>query len=546
MIDTSARPLVEVTDLSVDFSVGGRSIPAVRGVSFEIARGETLGLVGESGSGKSVTALSIMQLLPYPLASHGPGSSILFDGEEVIGAAEPAMRALRGNRIALIPQEPLSALNPLHTIEKQIAEVLLIHKGLSLRAARGQVLELLDLVGLQDAERRLGAYPHELSGGQRQRVMIAMALANEPDLLIADEPTTALDVTIQAQILELLHDLKTRLGMSMLLITHDLGIVRKMADRVCVMNAGEIVEQGPTEDIFTRPDHDYTKHLLAAEPKGDPIAAESGAPIVVDAHDFKVWYPIKTGVLRRTTGHVKAVDGIDVTVRRGHTVGVVGESGSGKTTLGLGLLRLIPSKGPVIYMGEDIQDRSAKALRPLRKEMQIVFQDPYGSLSPRLTIRQIVEEGLKVHAMGGAAEREKLVAETLAEVGLGGDILDRYPHEFSGGQRQRIAIARAMVLKPRFVVLDEPTSALDMSVQAQIVDLLRDLQNRHDLAFLFISHDLKVVRALADEVIVMKDGKAVEQGPAAQIFDDPREDYTKALMAAAFRLEAVDGGVVGT
>ena len=546
MSDIPGRALVKVADLSVDFSVGGRSIPAVHGVSFEIAKGETLGLVGESGSGKSVTALSIMQLLPYPLASHRPGSSILFDGEEVVGAVEPAMRALRGNRIALIPQEPLSALNPLHTIEKQIAEVLLIHKGLSLRAARGRVLELLDLVGLQDAERRLGAYPHELSGGQRQRVMIAMALANEPGLLIADEPTTALDVTIQAQILELLRDLKTRLGMAMLLITHDLGIVRKMADRVCVMHAGEIVEQGPTETIFTRPSHDYTKHLLAAEPKGDPIPADADAPVVIQAEDFKVWYPIKAGVLRRTTGHVKAVDGIDVTVRRGHTVGVVGESGSGKTTLGLGLLRLIPSKGPVIYMGEDIQSRSTKALRPLRKEMQIVFQDPYGSLSPRLTIRQIVGEGLKVHAMGDAAAREKLVADTLAEVGLGGDILDRYPHEFSGGQRQRIAIARAMVLKPRFVVLDEPTSALDMSVQAQIVDLLRDLQNRHDLAFLFISHDLKVVRALADEVIVMKDGKAVEQGPAARIFDNPQEDYTKALMAAAFRLEAVEGGVVST
>jgi microcin C transport system ATP-binding protein len=546
MSDIPGRALVKVADLSVDFSVGGRSIPAVHGVSFEIAKGETLGLVGESGSGKSVTALSIMQLLPYPLASHRPGSSILFDGEEVVGAVEPAMRALRGNRIALIPQEPLSALNPLHTIEKQIAEVLLIHKGLSLRAARGRVLELLDLVGLQDAERRLGAYPHELSGGQRQRVMIAMALANEPGLLIADEPTTALDVTIQAQILELLRDLKTRLGMAMLLITHDLGIVRKMADRVCVMHAGEIVEQGPTETIFTRPSHDYTKHLLAAEPKGEPIPADADAPVVIQAEDFKVWYPIKAGVLRRTTGHVKAVDGIDVTVRRGHTVGVVGESGSGKTTLGLGLLRLIPSKGPVIYMGEDIQSRSTKALRPLRKEMQIVFQDPYGSLSPRLTIRQIVGEGLKVHAMGDAAAREKLVADTLAEVGLGGDILDRYPHEFSGGQRQRIAIARAMVLKPRFVVLDEPTSALDMSVQAQIVDLLRDLQNRHDLAFLFISHDLKVVRALADEVIVMKDGKAVEQGPAARIFDNPQEDYTKALMAAAFRLEAVEGGVVST
>ena len=539
-------PLVRIADLSVDFSVSGRRISAVRGVSFEIGAGETVGLVGESGSGKSVTALSIMQLLPYPLASHGPGSSILFEGEEMVGAPEPVMRAMRGNRVALIPQEPMTALNPLHSIEKQIAEVLLIHKGVAPGAARGRVLELLGLVGLQDAERRLGAYPHELSGGQRQRVMIAMALANEPDLLIADEPTTALDVTIQAQILELLRALKDRLGMSMLLITHDLGIVRKMADRVCVMTEGEIVEQGPTEAIFTQPRHNYTRHLLAAEPKGEPIPADPDAPVVMEAYGFRVWYPIKAGVLRRTVDHVKAVDGIDISVREGHTVGVVGESGSGKTTLGLGLLRLIPSDGPVIYMGEDIQGRKARDLRALRKEMQVVFQDPYGSLSPRLSIRQIVEEGLKVHAMGDAAERKILVADALTEVGLEDDILNRYPHEFSGGQRQRIAIARAMVLKPRFVVLDEPTSALDMSVQAQIVDLLRDIQDRHRLAFLFISHDLKVVRALADEVIVMKDGKAVEQGPAAQIFDDPQEDYTKALMAAAFRLEAVEGGVVGT
>ena len=537
-------PLVRIADLSVDFSVSGRRISAVRGVSFEIGAGETVGLVGESGSGKSVTALSIMQLLPYPLASHGPGSSILFEGEEMVGAPEPVMRAMRGNRVALIPQEPMTALNPLHSIEKQIAEVLLIHKGVAPGAARGRVLELLGLVGLQDAERRLGAYPHELSGGQRQRVMIAMALANEPDLLIADEPTTALDVTIQAQILELLRALKDRLGMSMLLITHDLGIVRKMADRVCVMTEGEIVEQGPTEAIFTQPRHNYTRHLLAAEPKGEPIPADPDAPVVMEAYGFRVWYPIKAGVLRRTVDHVKAVDGIDISVREGHTVGVVGESGSGKTTLGLGLLRLIPSDGPVIYMGEDIQGRKARDLRALRKEMQVVFQDPYGSLSPRLSIRQIVEEGLKVHAMGDAAERKILVADALTEVGLEDDILNRYPHEFSGGQRQRIAIARAMVLKPRFVVLDEPTSALDMSVQAQIVDLLRDIQDRHRLAFLFISHDLKVVRALADEVIVMKDGKAVEQGPAAQIFDAPREDYTKALMAAAFRLEAVEGAAV--
>ena len=541
------EPLVAIKDLSVSFAVSGERIEAVKRVSFEIDRGEILGLVGESGSGKSVSALSILQLLPYPLASHTPESSIRLGGEELVGAPEAAMRHIRGNRIALIPQEPMTSLNPLHSIEKQVGEVLLIHKGLGAAAARTRVIELLHLVGLQEAERRLGAYPHELSGGQRQRVMIAMALANEPDLLIADEPTTALDVTIQAQILALLKDLQKRLDMSVLLITHDLGVVRKMADRVCVMTAGEIVESGETEAVYTNPQHAYTRHLLEAEPRGKPVRATDGAPVVMKAEGFKVWYPVKTGVLRRTTGHIKAVDGIDIEVREGHTLGVVGESGSGKTTLGLGLLRLISSIGPVLFMGRDIQPLGSRALRPLRREMQVVFQDPYGSLSPRLSIGQIVEEGLKVHHIGeGAAGRARLIVEALEEVGLDPDARHRYPHEFSGGQRQRIAIARAMVLKPRFVVLDEPTSALDMSVQAQIVDLLRDLQTRHKLAFLFISHDLKVVRALADEVIVMRDGKVMEQGPAEQIFDRPRHDYTKALMAAAFELEAIETDAVRT
>ena len=539
--------LVQVRDLSVAFEVSKRRIEAVRGVSFDIAKGETLALVGESGSGKSVTALSILQLLPYPVAKHGPGSSIRFDGEELVGAGEAVMRRVRGARASLVPQEPTTALNPLHTIERQIAEVLVIHKRLGAGATRARVVELLHMVGLPKAEKRLGAYPHELSGGQRQRVMIAMALANEPDLLIADEPTTALDVTIQAQILKLLRELQARLGMAMLFITHDLAIVRKVAQRVAVMRAGEIVEMGRVDAVFGAPQHAYTRELLAAEPKGAPSHAAPGAPEVMAAHDLKVWFPIKAGVFRRTVDHVRAVDGIDVRVREGHTVGVVGESGSGKTTLGLALLRLVASKGAVRFGGRDIQGLSGAVLRPLRREMQIVFQDPYGSLSPRLSVGQIVEEGLRVHSRGeNAAARERLIVQALEEVGLDPESRHRYPHEFSGGQRQRIAIARAMVLKPRFVVLDEPTSALDMSVQAQIVDLLRALQARHKLAYLFISHDLKVVRALADEVIVMRDGKVVEHGPAAEIFERPREAYTRALMAAAFALETAEPGIVRT
>ena len=536
----AAPPLLRIRDLSVSFETPGSVVQAVRGISFDIDRGETVALVGESGSGKSVTALSILQLLPYPLARH-PGGSINFRGHELVGARERLLRRVRGNRIAMIFQEPMTSLNPLHTIEKQVNEVLFVHKRLDRRAARARTVELLRLVGLPEAEHRLGAYPHQLSGGQRQRVMIAMALANEPDLLIADEPTTALDVTIQAQILELLKSLQSRFGMALLLITHDLGIVRKMADRVCVMTQGQAVESGPVADVFAHPRHPYTRRLLAAEPSGTPVAADPGAPVLVAARDLRVWFPIKSGLLRRTVGHIKAVDGVSLTIREGHTVGVVGESGSGKTTLGLALLRLQASTGTIEFAGHEIQATSARALRPLRREMQIVFQDPYGSLSPRLSVGQIIEEGLGVHRMGGnAAERVTLVEQALVEVGLEPELRHRYPHEFSGGQRQRIAIARAMVLKPRFVVLDEPTSALDMSVQAQIVDLLRDLQRRHGLAYLFISHDLRVVRALAEEIVVMRDGAVVEHGPARRIFEDPREHYTRALIAAAFELQAVE------
>ena len=541
--------LLTVDDLSVTFDVPDGAVEAVRHISFAIGEGETLALVGESGSGKSVTALSILQLLPYPLARH-PSGSIRFAGAEMIGAGETALQAVRGNRISMIFQEPMTSLNPLHTIEKQISEALILHKGMSAMAARIRVLELLDLVGVKNAEQRLTAYPHELSGGQRQRVMIAMALANEPDLLIADEPTTALDVTIQAQILKLLKDLQQKFGMAMLFITHDLSVVRKIADTVCVMCEGEIVEAGETARIFAAPEHEYTQHLLAAEPKGTKSEPEAGAPIVIEGDDLKVWFPIKKGLLRRTVDHVRAVDGITLSVREGQTVGVVGESGSGKTTLGMALLRLERSSGDIRFDGRDIQGLSTNQLRPLRREMQVVFQDPFGSLSPRMSIGEIIAEGLRIHRLDlDAAGREARVVEALLEVDLAPESRFRYPHEFSGGQRQRVAIARAIVLKPRFIVLDEPTSALDMSVQAQIVDLLIGLQRKYGLAYLFISHDLKVVRALADQVIVMKDGRVVEQGPADSVFDNPREAYTKALMAAAFDLElderAVAEGVVG-
>jgi microcin C transport system ATP-binding protein len=536
--------LLEVEDLSVNFKVEGGTLEAVRQVSFAIDKGRTLALVGESGSGKSVTALSILQLLPYPKAWH-PSGSIRLDGEELCRANEATLRAVRGDRVAMIFQEPMTSLNPLHTIDRQITETLTLHRGLSGRAARERALELLHLVQLKDAEERLTAYPHQLSGGQRQRVMIATALANEPDLLIADEPTTALDVTIQAQILTLLRDLQRRLGMAMLLITHDLTIVRKIADRVCVMTAGRIVEAGPVEDVFERPQHAYTRHLLAAEPKGRPLSRTADAPVVMAGKGVKVHFPIQRGLLRRTVGHVKAVDGVDVMVRRGQTVGVVGESGSGKTTLGMALLRLIRSAGSIRFQDQEIQGWQSRRLQPLRRHMQIVFQDPYGSLSPRMSIGQIIEEGLKLHRMGGDRQgRRRQVARVLEEVGLDPASLDRYPHEFSGGQRQRISIARAIVLEPIFIVLDEPTSALDMSVQAQIVDLLRELQARHGLAYMFISHDLRVVRALSDEVIVMRAGQVVEQGTADRIFDRPQHPYTQALLAAAFDIEAIDSEFV--
>jgi len=543
------NPLLRVRDLSVTFSVGkGKTFTAVDKVSFDLHKGETLALVGESGSGKSVTALSILQLLPYPLAQHPKGSSVTFEGQELIGASEDALRKIRGNRIAMVFQEPMTSLNPLHTIERQIGEILTIHKGLGGQQARRRIIELLGLVGLgAQAEKRLDAYPHQLSGGQRQRVMIAMALANDPAILIADEPTTAVDVTIQAQLLKLLRELQEKLGMAMLFITHDLGVVRKLAHRVCVMQKGKIVESGAVEKVFDKPQHEYTRHLLEAEPKGNPVTPPADAKPLVEAKNVRVWFPIKGGVFRRTLGHVKAVDGIDFQLKEGHTLGVVGESGSGKTTLGLALLRLETAQGQIVFNGQEIQDLRQSDLRPLRREMQIVFQDPYGSLSPRLSVGEIIGEGLKIHGIGkGDGEHERRIVEALEEVRLDPETRHRYPHEFSGGQRQRIAIARALVLKPKFLVLDEPTSALDMSVQAQIVDLLRELQERHRLAYLFISHDLRVVRALADQVMVLKDGKVVERGPARQIFEAPTQPYTKALMAAAFELEAIENGDVRT
>ena len=530
--------VLQVQDLSVTFRQEGRAVRAVRGVSFEVRRGETVALVGESGSGKSVTALSTVSLLPDSAEVAG---SVRYQGREMVGAPEADLREVRGNDVSFIFQEPMTSLNPLHTLEKQIGESLAIHQGLTGAKARARILELLDKVGIQDGESRLGAFPHQLSGGQRQRVMIAMALANGPELLIADEPTTALDVTIQAQILELLAELKRSEGMSLLFITHDLGIVRRFADRVCVMQGGEIVEQGVTSEIFARPQHPYTRKLLSAEPQGGPEPVPPGAPVLLRTEGLRVWFPIQRGLMRRTVGHVKAVNAATLAVREGETVGVVGESGSGKTTLALALMRLVSSEGPVVFQGRDIQGWKSRALRPLRRDMQVVFQDPYGSLSPRMTVGQIVAEGLGVHG-AGSGDPDEMVAQALREVGLDPFMMGRYPHEFSGGQRQRIAIARAMILKPRLLVLDEPTSALDMTVQVQIVELLRELQRRHRLGYLFISHDLRVVRALAHHVIVMKRGDVVEQGPVAQVFDAPRSEYTRTLMAAAFELKA---GAVG-
>ena len=535
--------LVRVRDLSVDFTSAVETVRAVSGVSFDIERGETVALVGESGSGKSVSALSILQLLPYPVASH-PGGSIEVDGTEMIGASARRLRQIRGDRVSMIFQEPMTSLNPLHSIGRQVAEVLTLHRGLPRRQALIRAQELLEMVALGETARRLKAFPHELSGGQRQRVMIAMALACEPDLLIADEPTTALDVTVQAQILKLLGALQRRLGMAMLLITHDLSIVRHIADRVCVMREGAIVEAGACAQIFEAPAHAYTQALIAAEPRGAPLAVADAAEEVVACDDLRIHFPIKAGVIRRTVGHVKAVDGVTLSIREGQTVGVVGESGSGKTTLALALLRLISSAGPISFEERPIQGLTFRRMRPLRRRMQIVFQDPFGSLSPRMTVRQIIEEGLKVHRLQDAEGGGDPVDAVLEEVGLEPAMQERYPHEFSGGQRQRIAIARALVLKPRLVVLDEPTSALDMSVQAQIIDLLRDLQARHRLAYLFISHDLKVVRALCHEVIVLRDGVVVESGPTEAIFERPESAYTRALLAAALDLEATETGAV--
>jgi microcin C transport system ATP-binding protein len=455
-------------------------------------------------------------------------------GDEMVGASEATLRKMRGNRISFIFQEPMTSLNPLHTLEKQLAESLLIHQGLTGQAARDRILELLHKVGIQDPETRLGAYPHQLSGGQRQRVMIAMALANGPELLVADEPTTALDVTIQAQILDLLAELKRSEGMSLLFITHDLGIVRRFADRVCVMQGGEIVEQGPTSEIFAAPKHPYTRKLLSAEPQGRPDPVPQDAAEVVRTEHLRVWFPITAGLLRRTVGHVKAVNDATLSVRAGETLGVVGESGSGKTTLALAILRLIPSTGPVVFMGQNLQDLHGRGLRGIRRDLQIVFQDPFGSLSPRMTVEEIIAEGLGVHGVEPGRDRREMVAGIMTEVGLDPAAMARYPHEFSGGQRQRIAIARAMILRPRLVVLDEPTSALDMTVQVQIVDLLRELQRKWGLAYLFISHDLRVVRALAHKVMVMRNGDVVEAGPADAVFGAPQSDYTQALLAAAF------------
>ncbi|MGX9357072.1 ABC transporter ATP-binding protein [Roseobacteraceae bacterium S113] len=526
--------VLEVRDLAVGFRQDGQVSPAVRGVSFSIARGETVALVGESGSGKSVTALSTVGLLGESAEVSG---SVTYDGAQMVGADEATLRRVRGNDISFIFQEPMTSLNPLHTLEKQLRESIELHQGLTGDAVRKRIIELLTKVGIRDPETRLGAYPHQLSGGQRQRVMIAMALANGPELLIADEPTTALDVTIQAQILDLLADLRNEENMALLFITHDLGVVRKIADRVCVMKSGEIVEEGPTAELFANPQHPYTKMLLDAESTGvpDPVAAD--APVVAETNGLKIWFPIQRGLLKRTVGHVKAVNDATLAVRAGETIGIVGESGSGKTTLALAIMRLIGSEGHLGFEGTDLRALSTRDLRKLRSDMQIVFQDPYGSLSPRMSCAQIIAEGLGVHGRQGDDRPEReLVAEVMSEVGLDPMSMDRYPHEFSGGQRQRIAIARAMILRPKLVVLDEPTSALDMTVQVQIVELLRNLQKKYGLAYLFISHDLKVVRAMSHHVIVMKQGDVVEQGPADQIFEHPQTDYARTLLAAAFDL----------
>lgn len=529
-------PLLKVSNLGIGFQGGGVVMPVVQDVGFTLDKGRTLALVGESGSGKSITALSLARLLPPAARVTG---EILFAGEDVAAMSERQLRGLRGSKITMVFQEPMSSLNPLHTIEKQIGEILELHGARGRDNLRAKVVAALEEVGIPDPASRLNAYPHQLSGGQRQRVMIAMALVNRPDLFIADEPTTALDVTVQAQILALLKDLQTKLGMAMLFITHDLGIVRKIADDVAVMQKGRIIETGPVEAVLSAPQHAYTKMLLAAEPRGNAPASDTAKPLLLQTDDLKVWFPVRRGLMRRVVSNIKAVDGISLQLRAGQTLGIVGESGSGKTTLGLAILRLIRSTGPIMWLGKDISTLNSTAMRPLRRDMQVVFQDPYGSLSPRMSVAQIVEEGLRIQNpdLSAAARRER-VAAALAATDLDPATMDRFPHEFSGGQRQRIAIARAMVLEPKFIVLDEPTSALDMSVQAQIVTLLRDLQARHGMAYMFISHDLKVVKALASDLIIMKAGRVVESGPAALIFASPQHPYTQALFAAAFNIEA--------
>ncbi|WP_298858424.1 ABC transporter ATP-binding protein [uncultured Sulfitobacter sp.] len=523
-------PLLDVKDLRVSFRQDGKLTPAVKGISFHVERGETVALVGESGSGKSVSALSTVSLLGD--TAHVEGS-VTYDGQQMIGANDALLRKVRGNDISFIFQEPMTSLNPLHTIDKQLAESLTLHQGLTGAALHRRILDLLLKVGIHDAESRLGSYPHQLSGGQRQRVMIAMALANKPDVLIADEPTTALDVTIQAQILNLLKELKDSEGMGLLFITHDLGVVRRIADRVCVMQHGEIVEQGPTAEIFDSPQHPYTQKLLGAEPTGSPAPVPEGAEVIAETKNLKIWFPIQQGLLRRTVGYVKAVNDASFSVRAGETIGIVGESGSGKTTLALAVMRLIASKGGITFMGDDVRKWSTKELRRLRKDMQIVFQDPFGSLSPRMTCMQIIAEGLSIHKVDPDRDKRELVHDVMVEVGLDPATMDRYPHEFSGGQRQRIAIARAMVLRPRLLVLDEPTSALDMTVQVQIVDLLRDLQVKYGLAYLFISHDLRVVRAMSHKVMVMKRGDVMEYGDVDALYDNPQTEYTRTLLQAA-------------
>ena len=534
-----AENLIEVRDLAVEFVNGGQAKRVVEGVSFDIRKGETLALVGESGSGKSVTAHSILRLLPYPLAQH-PAGEIIYAGEDLLKASERRMRSIRGDRIAMVFQEPMTSLNPLHTIGKQINEVLQIHKGLNGKTATARTLELLELVGIPEPVKRIRAYPHELSGGQRQRVVIAMALANEPELLIADEPTTALDVTVQLKILELLKELQARLGMALLLISHDLNLVRRIAHHVCVMQSGRVVEQAPCKELFRAPQHPYTRELLAAEPDGRPVAAEPASPTLLEVKDLRVWFPIKKGLFRHTVDHIKAVDGVTFELSKGQTLGIVGESGSGKSTLGLAILRLLSSSGEIRFRDQALENMSQRAVRPLRRQMQVVFQDPFGSLSPRMSVGQIVGEGLSIHGMGTAEEQAQAIIDALVEVGLDPESRHRYPHEFSGGQRQRIAIARALALKPDLILLDEPTSALDRTVQRQVVELLRSLQAKYNLTYLFISHDLAVVRALSHQMMVIKQGKVVEQGMAETIFAAPQHPYTQQLLESAFMVPATD------